>query len=106
MKSLDEAPVLSSLLQTDPDFKDLIDEYIDQLPLNIGDIVGSFKERDWKKLEQLSHDLKGVSGNYGFMELSELAGKLMFESTKKYEDGVKATIDDIVNLAKRIQLGR
>ena len=103
---LEITPLLSSLLQTDPDFKDLIDSYIDHLPSYINDIVSAFEIRDWESLDQLSHNLKGVSGNYGFMELSELAGTLMFESTKKYADGVQATLDEITNLGKRIQMGK
>jgi PAS domain S-box-containing protein len=104
--SLDNTPIRSSLLQTDPDFKDLIDTYIDHLPSYINDISHAFQNRDWETLDQLSHNLKGVSGNYGFLELSELAGTLMFESTKKYEDGVQATLDEIANLGKRIELGK
>lgn len=98
-------PMVSSLLDEEPEMLDLIQRFVDRLPQYINDIQESDKSENWDKLNESIHTLKGTSGNYGFDELYKLTQDIEFELTKQNYEGVHAKISMLDNMHERIKLG-
>jgi len=62
-------PIYSSLLAEEPELEDIVNKFIYYLPeklIHINDLVA---QSDWETLAASIHDLKGTSGNMGFIEI-------------------------------------
>lgn len=98
-------PLISSLLIDEPDLQDLIQRFVDKLPLYISKIMESSKNKQWDEFIEHIHNLKGTSGNYGFDELYKLMQEIEFELTKENYDVVCSMVKQLDNLQKRIESG-
>ena len=98
-------PLTSSLLIDEPDMIDLVQRFVAKLPLYIVNITKSGEAKKWDELRKLAHDLKGVSGNYGFDDLYKLMQDIEFELTKENYTGVLSMINKLPVLNERIQAG-
>ena len=66
-------PIRSSLA-ADPDFSDLVVEFVNTIPTKLAMIEKSLAESDTTSLRRTFHQLQGACGGYGFPMLSEAAG--------------------------------
>lgn len=98
-------PLTSSLLIDEPDMIDLVQRFVAKLPQYIVNITKSGETKKWDELRKLAHDLKGVSGNYGFDDLYKLMQDIEFELTKENYTGVLSMINKLPVLNERIQAG-
>ena len=98
-------PLTSSLLIDEPDMIDLVQRFVAKLPQYIVSITKSGEANEWDELRKLAHDLKGVSGNYGFDDLYKLMQDIEFELTKENYTGVLSMINKLPVLNERIQAG-
>lgn len=73
---MEAAPIKSSLLEEDPDCKDIVAKYIVYLPERVKEIDAAITSQNLQELKHLVHDLKGVSGGMGYSVVSELCLKL------------------------------
>ena len=71
-------PIRSTLIG-DPDFKQILVEFVSKVPKRLESIRNAMNESDTKKLCALLHQLKGACGSYGFHELTPLASQLEAE---------------------------
>lgn len=69
-------PPIRSKLADDPDYAELVAEFVSNVPLRIQSIRKSMEQNDIKQLGTLIHQLKGACGGYGFHELTPQATKL------------------------------
>ncbi len=74
-------PIHSSLI-SDPDYWELVSEFVSNVPDRVHMIRKSIEERDTKQLCTLIHQLKGACGSYGFHEVTPLAASLEGEIRK------------------------
>lgn len=86
------SPIRSSLA-ADPDFSDLVLEFVSELPIKVTAIQKSVAENDATSLKRTFHQLRGACGGYGFPMLSEAAGMI--------EDRVNSN-ESIAQLESRI----
>ena len=100
-----QSPLTSSLLIDEPEMIDLVQRFVAKLPQYIEKITRSGENKNWDELRQFVHDLKGVSGNYGFEDLYKLMQGIEFELTKENYAGVLSMIDKLSILNERIQAG-
>ena len=100
-----DAPIVSSLLSEEPELYELINRFISQLPKKIETIKTNYAGKNWDDLRQNVHDLKGVSGNYGFNELFKTVQSMEFEILKENYTGIGKKIDEIERLRQRIDAG-
>lgn len=101
----EQAPVRSRLLDDEPGLLDLIENYVEKLPDILREIRELYRNKDFVQLHNKLHDLKGSGGNYGFMELSDLAGKLQFEIKKQNQWDVEHLFSQLEVMCNRITLG-
>ncbi len=74
--------VIHSNLAEDPDFSDLVQAFVGEIPEKIARIQRFVEERDMASLRRTVHQLRGACGGYGFPSLSEAAGLLEERITK------------------------
>lgn len=98
-------PITSTLLDYEPEMKDLVQRFVGKLPGYIEKIVQSEENKEWDQLRKHIHDLKGTSGNYGFDDLYKIMQHMEFELTKENYHGIHIMIGMLTNIHKRIQVG-
>jgi HPt (histidine-containing phosphotransfer) domain-containing protein len=72
---LTTAPIYSPL-GADPDFADLVEWYVAEMPERVVRLQSLFAAAAWDDLRRLAHQIKGAAGSYGFPQLTPLAGRL------------------------------
>jgi len=102
---VDLTPIISTLLQEEPDIADLLQGFIDKLPQKVTQLRKTLEGRDKQKLAAEIHDLKGVSGNYGYKVLFELCQKMEFEVLAGRLNGLPEMLSRMEQLIERIRLG-
>ncbi len=60
----------------DPDFKELLDEFVERIPERVGSMRAMFLEQDSTGLITIVHQLRGACGSYGFHQLTQPAEEL------------------------------
>lgn len=103
-ESGDEAPIYSSLIESEPDFIDIINLFLERLPELIQNISDSFESGDWALLKEELHRVKGVAGNYGYNDLMQLVAKGEFVATSKDFAAFTALLVEIKAVEHRILL--
>ena len=67
---------IHSKLADDPDYSELVSEFVSNIPERVLSIRKSVEQSDSKLLCTLIHQLKGACGSYGFHEITPLASSL------------------------------
>jgi PAS domain S-box-containing protein len=97
-----EGPLVSSLPSDDPDFAEIIVEFVDRLHERLGEMQAAWSAEDWAKLAELSHWVKGSGGTAGFHDLTAPARGLEAASRERRLADVAAGIDELRRLADRM----
>lgn len=106
MTTSPSATPLYSELGGDPDFGELVEMFVDEMPDRTEALRNAFDGNERETLRQLAHQLKGSSGSYGFDQLTPYAAKL--ESAIKEqspEDEVEASLTELLQLCARVRAG-
>lgn len=103
--SLDIEPIFSDLLEEESDLAELISQFIDALPGLIEDFARAIASEDWLAIQQLSHDMKGIGGGYGYPLLSELAECMGLRISNRQFAGLDTDLEEMKRLAQGILLG-
>ena len=74
-------PIYSTLV-SDPDYSELVSEFVSKVPERVQSIRQSIEGNDSKQLCTLIHQLKGACGSYGFHEITPLAASIEGEIRK------------------------
>ena len=70
---------LHSEFEMDPDLRDLVVLFVDELDDRVQSIRGAFDSEDHAMLRRLAHQLKGSAGGYGFDPIGDAAARLEYE---------------------------
>ena len=100
-----QSSIVSTLLSIDDSFSDLVSEFIDQLPSMIEVISTASDENNLPLLKNKIHDLKAVGGNYGFMQITDVARKMETELSSGSGTNLEPYINELRELSKKIQKG-
>ena len=57
--------ITSELVQEDPDFIDLVEEFVASLDDRLSDLQAALAKQDVQQLRNLAHQLKGAGGGHG-----------------------------------------
>lgn len=99
----DLSPIFSSLAN-DPDLKELVEMYVDEMPERISQIRETINDKD--ELLRLIHQVKGAAGSYGFDELSTAAGR--HETEIQHADDlneIEEHVDQFIVQCQRVTTG-
>jgi CheY-like chemotaxis protein/HPt (histidine-containing phosphotransfer) domain-containing protein len=84
-------------------YKELLNDFLSELPSKLNDFERHFLERDMPTLGRLAHNLKGVAANLGAMRLSECAGKLDKQCNEGYTESIEGLILEVKETGSRLQ---
>lgn len=75
----DPRPPLHSVYENDPDLRDLVVLFVDELDRRVDAIRHAWHDEDAAELRRISHQLKGAAGGYGFDPIGDAAARLECE---------------------------
>lgn len=95
-----------STMATDPDFGELVEMYVDEMPDRIGSLQEVRQASDVDGIRRLSHQIKGSAKGYGFEIISLLAA----EAERVAIDGVDTEalfnkFDQLIDALERVSAG-
>lgn len=80
-------------------FRDLLTDFVKELPLKVANIEKSLAEKDMDNLSREGHNLKGVSSNLGALQLSQHAGMLENRASEGYTELVIKDVETIKTIS-------
>jgi len=94
-------PIYSSLA-SDPDYIDLVKDFVSEFPLKAETIRQCVSEKNLVLLQRTLHQMRGACGGYGFSTLTESAG-IVEERLKAGQtlESVESSISEFLNLLAR-----
>lgn len=101
----DNSPITSSLLLEEHDIADLLLDFVNQLPATIEGMREAHAKLEKNELAKQIHDLKGVSGNYGYDILFRLCQKMEFDIHADRLSLLPEMLDEAEKIIERIRLG-
>jgi CheY-like chemotaxis protein len=85
------SPLIESEFADDPDFVEIIDQFVASLAEKLHSMKESLANGDFETLQRFAHQLKGAGGSYGYPGLTDAA--------KLLEDAAKAQDPEAAGLA-------
>lgn len=98
-------PITSTLLVDEPEFADLVETFVKQLPESVVKIKQLFQDQNWPQLKQEVHDLKGMGGGFGYPMLTDLAGKIESRVVHQDIETVQTLLEELDVLSSRVEIG-
>lgn len=76
-------------------YRELLRDFIEQLPKRLEKIQTYFAEMDLLELARAAHNLSGITGSLGALQLSEYAKKLDKQSLEGYTESLENLLQEI-----------
>ncbi|MGD8940572.1 MAG: ATP-binding protein [Gammaproteobacteria bacterium] len=95
-------PIVSSLLDDEPDLVEMVRYFIKTLPQDISKLKQAALDGDWSTVQSVSHQLKGRGGGFGYPMVSEVASKIEFQLASQNYPSVKTLVSELNNICERI----
>ena len=100
--STQSSSINSSLPVNHPQFRQIVQSFIEKLPDRITAMQVAFDNGEWHELHELAHWLKGTGGTVGFDCLTEAATCLEEAVKRQHREGIEECLRNLVLLADRI----
>lgn len=95
--------IYSTLLDSDPDLRDIVEMFTNEMPERIGRIEALWDARDLPELKRYAHKLKGAGGSHGFGILSERTSELEnLIDRNADEKTIQTAIESLIDICNRI----
>jgi HPt (histidine-containing phosphotransfer) domain-containing protein len=96
-----------SRLANDPDLRDIVEMFVDEMPERIAALVGYLESGEMEELRRAAHQLKGAAGSYGFEPISPCAGRLECAIRDgETVERIRETVAELAELCSRIRCDR
>jgi len=99
---VDTAAIESNPLLEDPDFSPLVRRFLSKLPKTLEELQVAIERSDWSAVSEFAHVVKGSAGNFGYSELTTLAGQLETLVKQDDMDAAKASFKTLYAHAGKI----
>jgi HPt (histidine-containing phosphotransfer) domain-containing protein len=100
------AEPLYSSLSSDPDLREIVDLFVEEMPGRVATMLQQLDAQDWDRLRRTAHQLKGAAGSYGFHALTPAAGKLEDAIRgQQSQKQIRRFADDLIDLCRRVRGG-
>lgn len=96
------APVPSELVRTDPEFTDLVEEFLNGMPERVAQLEGALAGQDFDLLRYYAHQLKGSGGGYGYPTVTEYAARLEQQAAAAQIEVCQQGLEELKNLLRRL----
>lgn len=91
-----ERDAIYSTFADDPDFAELVDLFVSEMPQRIELLETSTAPEHREQLRRAAHQLKGAAGSYGFQGLTDSAARL--EDAVRGNEAEKEIQDSLLEL--------
>lgn len=100
------SPPLYSSMGADPDFGELVEMFVSELPDRVDGLNDALASEDWESVQRFAHQLKGAFGSYGFDDVTPTAAALE-HATKNSESSetIERLLSDLVATCGRCRAG-
>lgn len=99
------ASPLYSTLDADPDLREIVEMFVEEMPDRIAGLLDRTNAADWEGVRRVAHQLKGAAGSYGFEPITQLAaGVEDAVRESRPEDEIRRLVQDLVGLCDRAQI--
>jgi HPt (histidine-containing phosphotransfer) domain-containing protein len=97
---------LYSALGGDPDLRDIVDQFVWEMPERVANLLDRLNSGNWEELRRLVHQLKGAAGSYGFDLLTPSAGRVEDAIREaRTEEEIRRAVDSLVALCAQARAG-
>ena len=104
-KSAKMVPLKSIMLETDPDFITILEEFVKNLGVSINEVRQAHQDKRWDDLKFIVHQIKGLGGGYGYPMMTDLAAKIEFQVVSENYHEVSVLLDELCVVYERINAG-
>ncbi len=95
-----------SSLGNDPDFQELVELYVAEMPERIDRLKQLFASGNFHELNRFAHQIKGSAGGYGFEEISPAAARVEHAATSTPNlDELEQSLHELLDLCSRVRGG-
>jgi signal transduction histidine kinase/DNA-binding response OmpR family regulator len=98
-------PITSSLLEKEPEFIDIVEKFVSDLPNKFADIKMHVANENWSELRGIVHTLKGSGGGMGYSILTNISGNIEFQIINQNYNDVKSLVNQLEEVCQRIMSG-
>lgn len=98
-------PLRSALLQEDPSFYELVQEFVESLPTRLNEFHAAYQKRDFTMLKTLAHRLKGAGGSFGYPQITQVAAEMELAFKQQQTAGIDEWIGQLEELLSAARAG-
>jgi len=98
-------PIVSTLGTDDPDFREIVEEFVLWLPETLGEITAALDQGRFEDAARLAHTLKGTAGGAGFDVLTAPSKQLELAARGGDGEATTQALAKLRQLAERIAMG-
>lgn len=97
-----EDRILSELVQSDPSYADLVEEFVAELDHRVHSMRQSLADGQFDRLKSLAHQLKGSGGGHGYQILTELAATLEEQARNQELQACQTSLEELTSIVSRV----
>lgn len=102
MTPANTARPLFSTLGSDPDLREIVELFVEEMPDRVSNLFDRLRVCDWEGLRRAAHQLKGAAGSYGFEPITLSAARVEDAiRASRPEEEIRQAIEDLVDLCRR-----
>ena len=101
----DQSPILSTLRTDRAVFREIVEEFIEFMTEKAAEIRQAHAAKDFERLAELAHAVKGSGGTAGFDALTEPAKELQQLAQDRQYESMAQEVRTLSELAERIAAG-
>ncbi|OYP33174.1 PAS domain-containing hybrid sensor histidine kinase/response regulator [Rhodopirellula sp. MGV] len=99
-----QAPIRSALPTEDPEFRHIIEQFIDKFDVKVRELEHAWEANDFDEMERIAHWIRGSAGTVGYSCFTIPAAELERSARNKKTFDSRRTLDQIQDLKCRITL--
>ena len=93
-------------IQNAPEFVELVNKFLDELPVLVVNMQSAFKSEDWDTVMHTSHQLKGAAGSFGYQEITNISENINNHVRATDLQPVEELIDQLYEQTKIVLTNR
>ena len=97
-------PIYSELAQSDADFAEIVELFVDGLAARLRSMEEALQNKDLDSLRRLFHQLKGSGGGHGYPLLTSHAADLEQMVINSDIEHIKAGLEELTQVLDRVKV--
>ena len=99
-------PTLYSTFGGDPDFGELVELFVNEMPRRLATLEQAFATGDQEELRRVAHQIRGAAGSYGFHQVTPFAARLEAALVDKQPEAeIHAAFEELIQVCHRLRAG-